>query len=106
MARQCDAVYVRPATTGVSEGDTVQCTYVFQHPTPRHSWESLKAQDEADVVAAMARRQVQHLPDDVKAILRAIQDGQADAYLEAILTVAHNRKRSLRGVRGFPELDL
>jgi hypothetical protein len=34
-----------------------------------------------------------------------IERGDFDPYLEMILAAAHNRKRALRGVRGFPRGD-
>ena len=36
--------------------------------------------------------------------VEAIEHGELDSWLEAILAAGHNRKRALRGVRGFPGL--
>lgn len=98
MAEQCDQRWFRQAT-----GQTVDCTYVKNHPLPRHSWESLKAQDEAEAEASAVVRS-DDTPDDIRVLLRNIRDGNADPYLEAILAVAHNRKKQLRGARGFNDL--
>ena len=92
----CGEPYTR--TSGPS-GTTVYCTFRTGHlrtqeaPTP-HSWTWLR-----DAEREIARDDT---PSDVKAILDAITAGNADPYLEAILAVTHNRKRALRGVRGFP----
>lgn len=37
----------------------------------------------------------------VDALVLQIKDGEFDPYLEIMLNAAHNRKRALRGVRGF-----
>lgn len=94
MAEMCGMVYYRNA-------DTVPCTYVKGHPTPRHSWEALKLQDEVD--RAKHTFSIQGLPSDVEALLGNIEHGAADPYLEVILAVAHNRKRALRNTPGFGE---
>jgi hypothetical protein len=91
----CEQPYTR------SDGRVILCTFRHGHlstaeaSTP-HSWTWLRD-------AERALRQ-DDTPSDVQAILDAITAGRADPYLEAILAVTHNRKRALRGVRGFPLL--
>lgn len=80
-----------------------ECTFRAGHDSV-HSWKWLK--DEIERLDA--QRPVggdDTTPSDVQALLDAITAGNADPYLEAILAVTHNRKRALRGVRGFGRLD-
>lgn len=80
------------------DGGTVLCTFRMGHldaaeaSTP-HSWTWLR-----DAEKALTSDDT---PSDVRAILDAITRGNADPYLEAILAITHNRKRALRGTRGF-----
>lgn len=91
----CEEPYRRP------DSSVVFCSFRKGHlntaeaSTP-HSWTWLRDADKE-----MARDDT---PSDVQAILDAITAGNADPYLEAILAVTHNRKRALRGVRGFGPL--
>jgi hypothetical protein len=96
MAEMCDMVYPRG-------GDTIPCTYIKGHPKNKHSWEALRLQDEVDAAARRAWVD-SDTPSDVLVLLSNIKSGAADQYLEAILSVCHNRKRALRGVRVFDEL--
>lgn len=95
MPRICEEPYRRP------DSSVVFCSFREGHldadeaSTP-HSWTWLKDADKE-----VARDDT---PSDVRAILDAITRGAADPYLEAILAVTHNRKRALRGTRGFPAL--
>ena len=102
MAEQCQEVYTRPAELRVPGSQNVQCTYLAGHQA-RHSFESLKTQDECDLERkqALVDPAGADLPTDVETLLANITDGRADPYLEAILAVTHNRKRALRGVPGF-----
>ena len=91
----CDEAYRR------SDGRTILCTFRHGHlnaaeASVPHSWTWLR-----DAEKEAARDDT---PSDVQAILDAITAGRADPFLEAILAVTHNRKRALRGVRGFPAL--
>jgi hypothetical protein len=102
-AEMCGEVYSRPY------GDRVLCTYIKDHLKQIHSWETLRVQDDADVAEEKERaaRGIGHddeTPEDVQVLLDNITAGRADPYLEAILAVTHNRKRTLRGTRGFGHL--
>jgi len=99
MARICTEQYTRPGPP-VGDGATIGCTYISGHQTPRHSWETLRVQDELDVATAQAARH--GLPSDIEALLRNIRSGNADAYIEVLLATLHNRKRALRNTPGFP----
>lgn len=84
-----------------SDGSVVFCSFRKGHlnaaeSSVPHSWTWLR---DAEKAAAQ-----DDTPSDVRAILDAITAGNADPYLEAILAVTHNRKRALRGVRGFGSL--
>lgn len=105
---QCPTTYTRPEVVrGADSPPTIRCTYVAGHPKPEHSWWGLSLQDEAAIAAARrARRDRRHdwgedVPNDVAVLLSNIADGELDAHLEALLAVAHNRKRTLRGTAGF-----
>ena len=105
MATTCGAEYERYPT-----GSIITCQYPADHvPDHIHSWTQLRDQEdrqrEADAKeAAQGIGCDDATPDDVKALLDAITAGNADPYLEAILAVTHNRKRTLRGTRGFRRL--
>lgn len=107
MANICGATYDRTTVLGNDVlPRNVICTYIEGHPRAEHSWHTLKVQDETDAIAALAGTHVvgidlDMLPDDVSAIAKAINRGDADPYLEVLLAVAHDRKRALRNVRGF-----
>lgn len=97
----CGAVY--------SRGDdqvALRCTYIAGHhdretgvATP-HSWDGIRCLDLAD------QTRVDYTPQAVQAFLDSMTRGEMDAYIEAILAVAHNRKRAQRGVAGFTHQTL
>ena len=93
-ATRCPEIYVRNPT------EHIQCTYIAGHTAERHSWQTLMDQDEADAEAS------DPTPTVVQAFLDAILEGEVDPYLEAILAAGHNRKRTLRGTRGFPSMKV
>lgn len=93
---QCAARYVRP------DGTEIRCTFLVSHPAPQHSFYGMKTQDEADARSGIGCDD--ETPSDVQTLLDNITAGKADPYLEAVLAVAHNRKRALRGTRGFNRL--
>lgn len=92
----CDAMYERP---GNIRPLVLHCTFPAGHenrnalPT-EHSWDAIRCADIADT-------RVDYTPQAVRAYLDSITRGEMDAYLEAILAVAHNRKRAIRGTPGF-----
>lgn len=101
--QRCREEYLR-VLTGSKE--RIQCTYIDGHSS-EHSFRTLMVQDETDKTALEQRLDLLQ-PDGDKsalAIVRNIEEGKADPYLEAILSAAHNRKRALRGVRLFPDLN-
>ena len=89
--KACGAIYNRQYRDGSSSPLT--CQYIEGHDTARHSWSTIREQDD------YVDTQGDDTPQEVQVFLDAINDGRADAYLEAILAAAHSRKRSLRGVR-------
>lgn len=96
-AELCNEVYARPGNQGM-----LKCQYIKDHPADRHSWFAIFHQDETDLLAEAQRY---HAPEDEKQLLERIEFGLYDSILEAILNAGHNRKRALRGVRGFPTLE-
>lgn len=92
----CGMAYARPG------GEVLGCQYIAGHPTERHSWFAVKEQDDHDILANIQRQQA---PSDEKELLERIEAGIYDSVLEALLNAAHNRKRTIRGVRGFPRLE-
>lgn len=92
----CGAKYRRP------DGTFLACQYLAQHPTDNHSWFAVQAQDDADRETDRAKP-FDYTPAIVRNILGAIAAGDLDLYLEALLAVAHNRKRTLRNTWGFPD---
>lgn len=101
--RLCGAVYRRPEAL-YPEVVTMTCQYIEGHPSDRHSWFAVNEQDDFDAEAARQRADAQQGDGVVSEFLTRIEYGNYDSYLEAILSAAHNRKRALRGVRGFPDL--
>lgn len=93
-SKQCEATYTRVVDGEVQH---VRCTYISEHKA-RHSWMTLQAQDELSQNVVQIDRPL------MTTVLSSIHDGEYDAYLEAILAVAHERKRALRGVRTFDRL--
>lgn len=105
MTPRCSATYDRPAELcDADEEIRVRCTFLDGHPR-RHSFFGLQMQDEVELEKMTAPEEPppydDDVPPDVGALLAAITAGQHDAYIEAILAVTHNRKRTLKGVRGF-----
>lgn len=95
MRAICRSLYERP------DGSVLRCTFPSGHdgvgqPKPDHSWLSIKCMDAVD-----AAPPVDYTPQAVQAYLDSVTRGEMDAYLEAILAVAHSRKRAIRGVAGF-----
>lgn len=90
----CDAPYVRP------DGTIVRCTYLDGHnrsgSATDHSWVTAMRQDAID-----AAPKIDYTPQAVQAFLDSMTRGEMDPYLEAILAVGHNRKRTIRGTPGF-----
>lgn len=82
--------------------ETLWCQYIKDHPSERHSWFAIEQQDLHDQQAAAERY---HAPEDEKELLERIEVGIYDSILEALLNAAHNRKRTLRNLRGFPNLE-
>lgn len=108
MADICGRRYERPDELG---GGVVVCTYIKEHPA-RHSWWTLRTQDEVDVETMKAAAQavltdppLLDVSEDVKAFLVRVVEGEMDRYLEAILAVTHNRKRERRKTPGFVRVD-
>lgn len=109
MTEQCEVVYVRQLTGPYVPGEVenVRCTYIADHAKTTHSWSTLKMQDDEDQRARAAKTTSVIGDDtlgDIQVLLDNITAGNADPYLEAILAITHNRKRTLRGVRGFGRL--
>lgn len=105
----CLAVYRRPRELVVSEMDRrISCTYVKGHPVRTHSWHALRLNDAADMERLQASSTTEwgdDIPPAVADLLTGIADGQYDRFIEALLAVAHGRKRGLRGTPGFPPLQ-
>lgn len=85
--QMCDAVYVR-------DGSNIPCTYIIDHPTERHSWQSLLDQDEADKESGAG---LDYTPVVLQALIDGIMAGDLDEYVEDILAAGHFRKRARRG---------
>jgi hypothetical protein len=90
IAQLCLAAYVRP------DESVVHCTYLAGHPSERHSWFAVQAQDVVSVES-----HVDYTETAAQALVDAIAAGKLDPYIEAILAAGHYRKLALRGVRGF-----
>lgn len=85
----CGVTYTRP------NGNDLICTFVRGHIQSDHSWLAIRCADIADA------EKIDYTPQAVQAFLDSMTRGDMDAYLEAILAVAHNRKRAIRGTPGF-----
>jgi hypothetical protein len=85
-ARVCRALYVRP------DNMALYCTFPLNHGVSEHSWAGIRCAD---------TEKVDYTPQAVQAYLDSMTRGDMDAYLEAILAVAHSRKRAIRGTPGF-----
>jgi hypothetical protein len=85
------------------------CQFRTNH-TGDHSWQDIKAADdsaeEVDVplVEVPDPDEVETMERNVLTLVHAIDRGAFDPYLEVLLAAAHDRKRTLRGVRLFPRL--
>lgn len=101
MADLCGEVYTR-IRPGDLEPTHVLCTYIEGHKA--HSWETLRVVDEAERMELDTARLDAPLdaPLDVMRVVLAIETGDWDRWLELILATAHDRKRTRRGVAGFP----
>lgn len=108
MAKLCGVVYERPAASVPS---LLRCQYLAGHPAERHSWSTVKTSDENEQAEAVRRSQAaaakrsEASAFEAVQLLEYIEAGRFDSILEALLNAAHNRKRTLRGVRGFPNLE-
>ena len=98
----CTSTYAREPDGPRGPVEYMHCQYIASHPTERHSFFAVQTQDELDVVA---QAQSCVAVGDDKTLLENIEGGSYDSLLEAILSAAHNRKRALRGVRGFPRME-
>lgn len=98
----CNETYTRPQRQGEKTRQVLSCQYIANHPGERHSWSIVETQDEHEQAAAAQRY---FAPTDEKELLERIEAGFYDSILEALLNAGHNRKRTLRGVRGFPRLE-
>lgn len=110
MTDLCNAQYERVPLAGPpGVVHILKCQYIKDHPADRHSWYAIHLQDIEDKAAYNQRVQaeVQAVAGDseVKDILDRIVLGYYDTFIEAILNAAHNRKRTVRGMRGFPNLE-
>lgn len=106
MTTLCRSIYVRdiPGQSGMG----LECQYIKGHPSDRHSWYAVEQQDIVDAEKAAAdeqQRWAQMNDEVVSDLLEDIRCGKWDSFLEALLSAAHDRKRTLRGVRGFPRLE-
>jgi hypothetical protein len=95
----CDATYERPTVT---RPRILHCTYPRGHENragqpAEHSWWSIQCADLSEAAAA----KIDYTPQAVQAFLDSITRGEMDLYLEAVLAVAHNRKRARHGTAGF-----
>lgn len=95
LADLCGEAYTRPSPNARMAGHLLTCQYLRGHRTANHSWFAVQKQDEAD---AITHRTVTH-PEAIVAMIRA---GWFDPNIEQLLASLHDRKRSLRGVVGFP----
>jgi hypothetical protein len=97
----CMAKYDRAKAVGEARFQPLYCQYVFNHDG-EHSWESMSLLDFVN------REQAHPLPTpetpsyEVGKLVGQIDLGHWDPYIELLLTALHDRKRALRGVRGFP----
>lgn len=100
MTTTCEARYERP------DGSLLYCQYLVQHPGNRHSWETIKEADKAEMLEVDKQIvRAQQGDGSVQEFLLLIASGKVDTFLEAILAVTHNRKRTIRNLRGFPNLE-
>lgn len=100
IAPMCLVPYERPTVIG---GGIYRCQYLAGHPSDRHSWYTLKTTDDVSLEALAAPVETDPTPYTVQQVLDAITAGELDEYIEAILSVAHTRKRVRSNRRGFHE---
>lgn len=96
----CETRYNRPHQLD-PKAEKLFCQYIKDHPVDRHSWFAIKTCDDAEL-ARLVKQDAgcyDDQPVELQAILDAINRGDADKYLEAILAAGHSRKRLLRGVK-------
>lgn len=95
----CRSPYHRPNNT------VLLCQYLVDHPATHHSWWTCQIADETEVEQRRLRDHAASLldttPAGAQALLDAVLGGEYDQWLEALLAAGHNRKRAVRGVRGF-----
>jgi hypothetical protein len=99
--QMCKQPYERkwPGEDGIA--DLIPCTYIEGHAkaevpgSERHSWETLRVQDEYDREAA----KTDYTPVAIQNVIDGLLEGELDVYLEAILAAGHARKRMRRGGR-------
>src|SRR3712207_157596 len=108
----CMARYVRKDI--VAGAVDLYCHYPAGHHV--HSWSTIKIEDdrlrqEAEErlkKSTISRRIIgeetsqERIEAEVENFCVDIEDGKFDQYLEFILSVAHDRKRTVRGARFFP----
>lgn len=105
----CPHRYERPIEVDVNQ-TVLFCHYLLDHPEPRHSFFTLAEVDRQQVAELRResdgdRKPTRNEVEDVQCVLDWINSGDFDTVLEAILAAAHNRKRTIRGLRGFPDLE-
>jgi hypothetical protein len=109
----CMQRYERSKTTGNKHDVDLMCQYVQGHvPVGIHSWSEVLTEDERLVEQEMAARlpasvtvQGATMDEVVTDVLKDVDAGLYDPYIEALLSALHDRKRTLRGVRLFPRRD-
>jgi hypothetical protein len=105
MTALCNKEYIR-IETSTRTSQMLRCQYIKDHPSERHSWFAIAEQDAFDDAAAAQREDAIQAGDaEVKNILDRIDLGYYDSYIEAFLAGFHNRKRTIRNVRGFPRME-
>lgn len=105
MTELCGKTYVRVQG---DEREYLKCQYIDGHPIDRHSWYAIAEQDIVDAEKRKVEEQRQKAEagdGTVKEVLEQIEAGLWDSYIEVMLSALHDRKRALRNVRGFPNLE-
>lgn len=87
--------------TTVMDGAVVHlsCQYLAGHGADRHSWYAV---EQTDIAAGLRIRVAEDLPPELRRVAQQIEAGLHDDWLELLLSVLHDRKRTKRGVAGFP----
>jgi hypothetical protein len=105
----CDEPYTRPLRLFPSDGLVVpvRCTFIENHGA-NHSWYALQVADETELEKLRTKRHEEaaldvedDLPAEVASLTLEIEAGEYDPYLEILLAYLHDRKKCLRGVKGF-----